>query len=158
MTDEQKDDAPWLNLSQEEINELRNKKFELTQYGKQKLRKLMEDRFYPDEMFDAAEKAHHLTLKHEEMLEESEKKKRSDTVLRRYNKFYNDEVSGLPQGQPVSMEHLQAIALDCMVCALRCENMNVDYDAIAIEDIEDLIARLYEQGNEYLNKVQELKE
>jgi hypothetical protein len=35
------DDAPWLNLTQEEVEELRNKKHELTEYGKQKLRKLM---------------------------------------------------------------------------------------------------------------------
>jgi len=36
------DDAPWLNLSQEEVNDLRNKKFELTQYAKQKLKQLKE--------------------------------------------------------------------------------------------------------------------
>jgi hypothetical protein len=35
------DDAPWLNLTQEEVEELRNKKHELTEYGKQKLRELM---------------------------------------------------------------------------------------------------------------------
>jgi len=35
------DDAPWLNLSQEEINQLRKQKQQLTEYGKQKLRKLM---------------------------------------------------------------------------------------------------------------------
>ena len=35
------DDAPWLNLSEKEVEELRNKKQELTQYGKDKLRKLM---------------------------------------------------------------------------------------------------------------------
>ena len=36
------DDAPWLNLSQKEINQLRKQKQQLTEYGKQKLRKLME--------------------------------------------------------------------------------------------------------------------
>jgi hypothetical protein len=38
------DDAPWLKhagLSPEEIQELRNKKHELTEYGKQRLRELM---------------------------------------------------------------------------------------------------------------------
>lgn len=35
------DDAPWLNLSPEEIQELRTKKHELTEYGKQKIRELM---------------------------------------------------------------------------------------------------------------------
>jgi hypothetical protein len=37
------DDAPWLNLSQNEIQELRSKKHELTEYGKEKLRKLMKN-------------------------------------------------------------------------------------------------------------------
>ena len=34
------DDMPWVNLTQEEVEELRNKKHELTEYGKQRLRKL----------------------------------------------------------------------------------------------------------------------
>jgi len=32
---------PWVNLTQEEVEELRSKKQELTQYGKEKIRKLM---------------------------------------------------------------------------------------------------------------------
>ena len=159
-------------LNPEEVEELRNKKHELTEYGKQKLRELMEDRFYPDEMFDSAEKAHK-QLTHEEILEiaeereaanrelakeEWERKERSDTVLRRYNAFYNDECSGLTHGTPITPEHMQAMALECMVDALICENMNVEYNAIAIDDIKDLIARLYQQGNEYLKRVQEFKD
>jgi hypothetical protein len=35
------DDALWLNLTQEEVEELRKQKHELTEYGKQKLRELM---------------------------------------------------------------------------------------------------------------------
>ena len=35
------DDAPWLNLSPEEIQELRTNKRQLTAYAQQKLRKLM---------------------------------------------------------------------------------------------------------------------
>jgi hypothetical protein len=71
------EDMPWVNLTQEEVEELRNKKHELTEYGKQKLRKLMDkpieakvseedfnkivDAFnnpqpYPDEMFEEAER------------------------------------------------------------------------------------------------------
>ena len=116
----------------------------------------MEDRFYPDEMFDSAERANnHLTLKHEEMLELAEKRERSNTVLARYNAFYNDEVSGLPQGMPISMEQLQAVTLECMIDALRCENMNVEYDVIAIDDIKDLIDGLYRQSNEFLERVKQ---
>jgi len=36
------DDAPWLNLSQEEVETLRNSKRELTDYGKQKMKELLE--------------------------------------------------------------------------------------------------------------------
>jgi hypothetical protein len=112
-------------------------------------------------------------MTHEEMLEEAERrevanrelqkeewerKERSDTVLRRYNAFYNEECSGMPHGTPITPEHMQAMALECMIDALRCENMNVEYDVIAIDDIKDLIARLYQQSNEYLKRVQEFKD
>ena len=131
------DEMPWVNLTQEEVEELRNKKHELTEYGKQKLKEM---------------------LTYEEMLEEAERRERSNTVLRRYNHFYNEECSGLPHGTPITPEHMQAMALECMVDALICENMNVEYNAIAIDDIKDLIARLYEQSNEFLKRVQEFKD
>ena len=35
------DDMPWVDLTPEEVQELRTKKQELTEYGKQKLRELM---------------------------------------------------------------------------------------------------------------------
>jgi len=35
------DDMPWVNLTQEEVEELRTKKQELTQYGKEKIRELV---------------------------------------------------------------------------------------------------------------------
>ena len=89
---------------------------------------------------------------------DEERKQRSDTVLRRYNAFYNEEVSGMPHGMVLSMEHLQCITLECMVDALICENMNVEYNVIAIDDIKDLIARLYQQSNEFLKRVQEFKD
>ena len=42
MTDEHNlpvpDDAPWLNLSPQEIEELRNNKKELSEYGREKIR------------------------------------------------------------------------------------------------------------------------
>ena len=71
------DDMPWVNLTQEEVEELRNKKYELTEYGKEKLWKLMnkpieakvsEEDYqkvlelmnnqqpYPDSMFEEAER------------------------------------------------------------------------------------------------------
>jgi hypothetical protein len=37
------DDMPWVNLTQEEIQELRKQKHELTEYGKERLRELMKN-------------------------------------------------------------------------------------------------------------------
>jgi hypothetical protein len=37
------DDMPWVNLTQEEINQLRTKKHELTEYGKEKIRRLAQE-------------------------------------------------------------------------------------------------------------------
>jgi hypothetical protein len=111
---------------------------------------------YPDEMFDEAERRE--AANRELAKEEWERKERSDTVLRRYNAFYNDECASLPHGTPITPEHMQAMTLECMIDALICENMNVEYNVIAIDDIKDLIARLYEQGNEYLERVQEFKD
>ena len=131
------EDMPWVNLTQEEVEELRNKKHELTEYGKQRLREM---------------------LTHEEMLEEAERRERSNTVLARYNHFYNEECSGMPHGTPITPEHMQAMALECMVDALICENMNVEYNVIAIDDIKDLIAGLYQQSNEFLARVRKNNE
>ena len=147
------DDMPWVNLTQEEINQLRSQKNYLTEYGREQLRKLMKNQEpYPDEMLAAVEVANRELAK-----EEWERKERSDTVLRRYNHFYNEECSGLPHGTPITPEHMQAMALDCAVDALMCENLNVEYNVIAIDDIKDLIARLHQQGNEYLERVRQLK-
>ena len=37
------EDMPWIDLTPEEIQELRTKKYELTEYGKQKIRELMNE-------------------------------------------------------------------------------------------------------------------
>ena len=192
MTEEYGHISDGFFLSDKEVEDLRNSKKELTEYGKQRLRELI----YKQDMHkmeDAAKDIVIQNLTHEEMLEiaekreaenkalaaldelyekhgdamkqlaeiekeEWERKERSDTVLRRYNHFYNEECSGLPHGTPITPEHMQAMALECMVDALICENMNVEYNAIAIDDIKDLIARLYEQSNEFLKRVQEFKD
>jgi len=51
------DDMPWVNLTQEEVEELRKQKYEITEYAKEKLRKLMNNQEpYPDEIFEEAAK------------------------------------------------------------------------------------------------------
>jgi len=111
---------------------------------------------YPDAMFEEAERRE--VANRELAKEEWERKERSDTLLARYNAFYNDECSGLTHGTPITPEHMQAMALQCMIDALRCENLNVEYNVIDIEDIKDLIERLYQQSNEYLERVRKNNE
>ena len=134
------EDMPWVNLTQEEVEELRNKKHELTEYGKDKIREMMRNQEpYPDAMF-----------------EEAERREKSNRVLQRYNDFYNMDCAGLPHGTPITPEHQQIIAFESMIDALRCENLNREYNEIAIADIEDLIERLREQANNFLKRVKEL--
>ena len=134
-------EMPWVNLTQEEVNDLRNKKYELTQYGKEKLRKLMNDNPTIDEM-----------------LEEAARRERSNRILERYNNFYNLECSGLSHGTPITPEFQQAMALECMLDALRCENLNHEFDMVPTADINDLIERLYQQGKDYLERVRTVQE
>ena len=96
-------EMPWVNLTQEEVNDLRNKKFELTQYGKEKFRKLMNDNPTIDEM-----------------IEEAERRERANRILERYNHFYNLECSGLAHGTPITPEFQQAMTLECMLDTLSC--------------------------------------
>ena len=190
------EDMPWVDLTQEEVEELRNKKHELTEYGKQRLKELMskpiQAKVSTEDYNKVVDAIKEKELTHEEMLEEAarreaenkalaaldelyekhgdamlklaeiekdewERRERADTVLRRYNAFYNDECSGMPHGTPITPENMQALALECMVDALICENMNVEYNAIAIDDIKDLIAGLYRQSDEFLERVRKLK-
>jgi len=125
-------------LSQEEIETLRKSKNYLTEYGKEKLRKLM--------------------MTHEEMLEEAERREKSNRVLERYNAFYNWESSSTSHGTIITPEFQQAVALDCMVAAIRCEYMNQEFDQVPVSDIESLIEALNQQGRDYLKRVQEFKD
>ena len=131
---------------------------------------------YPDEMFELAEKreAERKALNAEEMLDAArtankavevalekqkwEREVRKERILIRYNEYHNLETSGLPHGTPITPEHQQIIAFESMIDALRCENLNHEFDVVPIADIEDLIERLREQANEYLKTVKEFKD
>jgi hypothetical protein len=94
----------------------------------------------------------------DEMLEIAERREKSNRVLQRYNDFYNLEVSGLPHGSPITPEQQQALTLDCMISAIRCEYLNREYNEIAIADIEDLIEALYQQSITFLERTKKLKD
>ena len=72
-------------------------------------------------------------------------------LIDRYNQFYNDECSGLSHGQPLSMEHLQAITLECTVRAfVRKYNYK---ESIPVEDLLYLAKELMKQGDGTVDKV-----
>ena len=161
------EEMPWVNLTDKEIEELRAKKHELTEYGKQRLKQLMRNQEpYPDAMFEEAERKALDTLdeiyeKHGDAMlrlaeiekDEWEREQRNDRILERYNQFYNTEVSGLTWGTHITPEFQQAMTLECMLDALRYENLNHEFDVISTDDINLLIERLYQQGKDYLKRV-----
>jgi hypothetical protein len=171
------EDMPWVNLTQKEVEELRNKKQELTDYGKQRLKQLMRNQEpYPDEMFEEAERREaerkaldaldEIYEKHGDAMlrlaeiekDQWEREQREMRILERYNQFYNTECSGLSHGTPITPEFQQAMTLECMLDALRYENLNHEFDVISTDDINALIEGLYQQGRDYLNRVQEFKD
>ena len=95
---------------------------------------------------------------HEEMIEEAARRERSNRILERYNNFYNLECSGLSHGTPITPEFQQAMTLECMLDALRCENLNHEFDMVPTDDINDLIEALYQQGKDYLERVRTVQE
>ena len=72
-------------------------------------------------------------------------------ILDRYNDFYNLEMSALPHGQALSMEHLQAITLECAVKAF-ARKYNYK-ENIPVEDLLYLAKELMRQGEETVDKV-----
>jgi hypothetical protein len=109
---------------------------------------------YPDEFFEEAERRE--AANRELAKEEWEQKEMR--ILERYNQFYNTECSGLSHGTPITPEFQQAMTLECMLDALRYENLNHEFDVISTDDINALIEGLYQQGRDYLNRVQEFKD
>ena len=115
---------------------------------------------YPDEMFEEAERrekenqvlqiAIDAMEKYDVAFKELARIERAERILERYNDFYNTECSGLTWGTPITPEFQQAMTLECMLDALRCENLNHEFDSIPTADINDLINSLYDQGRESL--------
>jgi hypothetical protein len=149
-------EMPWVNLTQEEVDELRNKKHELTEYGKEKIRKLAQEGI--SKYNEALQLMSNQEPYPDEMFEEAERREKSNRVLERYNAFYNQESSSTTHGTIITPEFQQAVALDCMVAAIRCEYMNQEFDQVPVSDIESLIEALYQQGRDYLKRVQEFKD
>ena len=106
------DDAPWLNLSPEEIQELRTKKQELTEYGKQKIRELMNEDgkliFHTNgkEVFRVEDpywggckspeaQLHIKEMTHEEMLSVAAQREAENKALEALDKLYDENGDAL---------------------------------------------------------------
>ena len=75
-------------------------------------------------------------------------------LIDRYNEHYNTSCAGLPHGSPISMEHLQSLALKSAIYAFaRKYNMK---ESIPVEDLENLANLIEAQGNEFLKKTEPL--
>ena len=67
------------------------------------------------------------------------------TLLERYNQAYNLECAALPQGGPISMDALQAMALESFVRAMDWDHI---YTADGVKNyLEVLVEDLYKQGD-----------
>ena len=142
------EDMPWVNLTQEEVDELRTKKHELTEYGKQKFKEMTTGELMDTEKFQEELSKQKVFDADKFAVENS--MVRIHRILDRYNMFYNTQCSGLSHGTPITPEFQQAMALECMLDALRYENLNHEFDSIPTADINDLINGLYDQGRESL--------
>jgi len=146
-------DMPWVNLTQQEVDELRTKKHELTEYGKEKIRRLAREGI--SKYSEALQLMRNQEPYPDAMFEEAERREKSNRVLQRYNDYYNMECASLPHGTPITPEHQQMITLQSMIDAIRCEYLNQEYNHIAITDIEDLIEQLDNQATKFLERVRQ---
>lgn len=152
-TDEQiekwdKEDAmPWvIGLTDEELKQLKNQKKQLTSYGKQKIREKMNKIPENDEIEDIL----NIELTEAKMYELDEMR-----LIDRYNEYCNIEFSSQSHGMPVSYEHLESIAIRGAIYAFACKcNME---ESIPVADLENLADIIETQGNNYLERVEELK-
>ena len=155
------EDMPWVNLTQEEVEELRNKKHELTKYGKQKLKQMTthEEMLKEAARREKENKVLQIAVDamdtYDKAFKELARIERAERILERYNHFYNLECSGLAHGTPITPEFQQAMTLECLLDALRCENLNHEFDTIQTSDINDLIDALYDQGRASLEYMQQ---
>ncbi len=75
-------------------------------------------------------------------------------LLDRFNEFYNQECASMPHGMPISVEHLQSLALKSAIYAFaRKYNMK---ESIPVDDLENLANLIEAQGNEYLKNTRTL--
>ena len=74
--------------------------------------------------------------------------------LNRFNECFNQECASMPHGMPISVEHLQSLAIRSALYAFaRKYNMK---ESIPVENLENLANLIEAQGNEYLKNTRTL--
>ncbi len=116
------DDMPWVDLTPEEIQQLRTKKQELTEYGKQKIRELMNDgklRFYDKgketltidgsswgEIQTPEMKLEVKEMTHEEMLEIAAQREAENNALNALDELHQNNNNGLKELAAIERQEL----------------------------------------------------
>lgn len=139
------DDMPWvIGLSQEEVQKLREDKQRLTEYARKKLKELN----IPEN--DEIEDIMNIKLTEEEK-EELDKMR----LIDRFNEYLNQEWAAMPHGSFISVEHFEAVTLRATLYAFaRKYNLK---ESIPVEELNNLADLIETQGNNYLERVEELK-
>ena len=122
------DDVPWIDLTPEEVQELRTKKQELTEYGKQKIRELMNDGkliFHTNgkEVFRVEDpywggckspetQLYIKEMTHEEMLEEAARREKENKVLDIATKFMEENSEAMEKLAAIERKDLIDYALE----------------------------------------------
>ncbi len=126
------DDMPWVNLTQEEVEDLRKSKKELTEYGKQKLRALMDkDLIFKTNGKETSRMTGQFTLEDltvgtktsetkleikmtepypDEMFEEAERREAERKALDALDKLYEENGDALKQLAEIEREEKEKLA------------------------------------------------
>ena len=114
------DDMPWVDLTPEEIQELRTKKQELTEYGKQKIRELMT---------------------HEEMLAVAAQREAENKALEALDKLYDENGDALQQLSVIERRELINEALE-ELNAIVLGGQNTREFYLSVSHIRNVLERL----------------
>ncbi len=130
-------------LGGKEINDLRKSKKEITQYAKEKLKKLMNKEMSVGELIET-----------EKFQEEYQKNINDKKLLNYYNEYYNNECASLSHGMPISMEHLQSIALKSAIYAFtKTYGIKENISTYGLKELADLVQA---QGDRTVQKVSDV--
>jgi hypothetical protein len=141
------DDMPWVDLTPEEIQQLRTNKQQLTQYGQDKIRQLMMNQEpYPDEMFEEAarrEAANEVIVAKvsEEDYQKIQEEIANKKALEALDKLYDENGDALQQLSVIERQELINEALE-ELNAIVLGGQNTREFYLSISHIRNVLERL----------------